>query len=139
MIFRACSIGGVVFEDAMNGQLRQEMINKAVKLQKSESQDFNVLYEAKVVFKIFISNNFKDSDNNPLRKDIEYAREFLLALALCNTIIVDNDQSSNGGDSIYRAQSPDEGALVKAAKINGFKLAANTSTGKIIVILFSSI
>ena len=31
--------------------------------------------------------------NNPLRKDIECIREFLLSLALCNTVIVDTEQT----------------------------------------------
>ena len=58
MIFRVCSVGGVVYEDAMNGQLRQELINKAVKLQKSNShQDFNLLYEEKLVSPKKINQN----------------------------------------------------------------------------------
>jgi len=58
----------------------------------------------------------------------EPAREFLMFLAMCNTVIVDGS-----GDSLrYNAEGPDEEALVIAAAACGFKLV-HTSNGEVTV------
>eukprot|EP00658_Telonema_sp_P-2_P000523 TRINITY_DN10199_c0_g1_i2.p1 TRINITY_DN10199_c0_g1~~TRINITY_DN10199_c0_g1_i2.p1 ORF type:complete len:1014 (-),score=219.56 TRINITY_DN10199_c0_g1_i2:128-3037(-) len=49
----------------------------------------------------------------------EHVRGFLLALALCNTVVVEELED---GDVKYNAASPDDGALIKACKNLGVKL-----------------
>jgi phospholipid-translocating P-type ATPase (flippase) len=46
-------------------------------------------------------------------------QQFLLALALTNTIYVEHDEN---GDEVYQSSSPDEEALVKAARAYGVRL-----------------
>ena len=45
--------------------------------------------------------------------------EFLILLAVCHTVIPEMDDS-NPGNIIYQASSPDEAALVNAARDLGF-------------------
>lgn len=48
--------------------------------------------------------------------DFFFIRETLFGMALCHTIIVDNDEK---GDMVYNASSPDELALVNWARFCG--------------------
>uniref|UniRef100_A0A3Q2D8I2 P-type phospholipid transporter n=2 Tax=Cyprinodon variegatus TaxID=28743 RepID=A0A3Q2D8I2_CYPVA len=50
------------------------------------------------------------------------ALEFFKLLSLCHTVMVDN----NDGDLVYQAASPDEGALVTAARNFGFVFLSRT-------------
>jgi phospholipid-translocating ATPase len=47
-------------------------------------------------------------------------REFFSLLAVCHTVLVEKPDESNPNQILYRAQSPDEAALVDAAKNVGF-------------------
>jgi phospholipid-translocating ATPase len=47
-------------------------------------------------------------------------REFFSLLAVCHTVLVEKSEGSNANQILYRAQSPDEAALVNAAKNVGF-------------------
>jgi phospholipid-translocating ATPase len=47
-------------------------------------------------------------------------REFFSLLAVCHTVLVEKSDDSNPNSILYRAQSPDEAALVSAAKNVGF-------------------
>ena len=47
-------------------------------------------------------------------------REFFSLLALCHTVLVEKPDATNPNLISYRAQSPDESALVNAAKNLGF-------------------
>ncbi|KAI8924346.1 hypothetical protein BC831DRAFT_466093 [Entophlyctis helioformis] len=60
-------------------------------------------------------------------KDLEDAgiqarkiREFFTLLAVCHTVLIEKPDKDNPNDIIYKAQSPDEAALVSAAKDTGF-------------------
>ncbi|XP_072272623.1 phospholipid-transporting ATPase IC-like [Pyxicephalus adspersus] len=54
-----------------------------------------------------------------------YAREFFKLLALCHTVMVDKTED---GDLCYEAASPDEGALVTAARNFGFVFLSRTQS-----------
>ena len=58
-------------------------------------------------------------------------REFLTLLSVCHTVVPERDPS-NPEKIIYQAASPDEGALVKAAKKLGFSFNVRTPTSVII-------
>ena len=55
---------------------------------------------------------------------------FLRVLALCHTVVPERSNDSDGGSGdgsiVYRASSPDEGALVKAAAELGYELVGRT-------------
>ena len=74
----------------------------------------------------FAIDNFQFSDNQLLVDIIERKKgviEFFLLLALNHTVMPDINEN---GDITYQAQSPDEGALVKAAKAFGFVFKSRT-------------
>ncbi|KAH6588459.1 hypothetical protein BASA61_005914 [Batrachochytrium salamandrivorans] len=47
-------------------------------------------------------------------------REFFTLLAICHTVLIEKPDKSNPNRIVYNAQSPDEAALVSAAKDTGF-------------------
>ncbi len=49
-----------------------------------------------------------------------------MALCVCHTVVVEHKPD---GSKVFRAQSPDEEALVKGAQKNGFTLLNNTTEG----------
>lgn len=49
----------------------------------------------------------------------ETIREFLTLLAVCHTVIPETNEDEPG-EIVYQASSPDEGALVKGAKMLGY-------------------
>ena len=53
-------------------------------------------------------------------------REFVAALSVCHTVMVQKDETS--GQMSYRASSPDEGALVTAAKLLGCEFVDRGAT-----------
>eukprot|EP01114_Cavostelium_apophysatum_P004419 TRINITY_DN1464_c0_g1_i1.p1 TRINITY_DN1464_c0_g1~~TRINITY_DN1464_c0_g1_i1.p1 ORF type:complete len:1137 (+),score=375.62 TRINITY_DN1464_c0_g1_i1:221-3631(+) len=57
--------------------------------------------------------------------------DYLLVLSLCHTVIAEPNEA---GELVYKATSPDEAALVKAAAQNGFVFKANTNKGMIVEI-----
>lgn len=64
---------------------------------------------------IHVASEFEKKD----KKQIEKSKEFLLSLAICNTVIV---YISPTGEVEYNAESPDEAAFVEFAANCGFKL-----------------
>lgn len=60
--------------------------------------------------------NLRDASH----EDAENIREFLLLLGICHTIIPEKDKEDPRG-YVYQAASPDEGALVLAARCLGFE------------------
>ena len=52
-----------------------------------------------------------------------HVKEFFTLLAVCHTVV---PEWSDGGELTYQAESPDEGALVKAAGRQGFQFRART-------------
>ena len=78
-------------------------------------------------------------DKNKLEEDIIYINEFLIALALANECMVENnnDYNNNSDDPEevkYAATSPDDLELVKFAAKQGFKLIQTSFDEKVILI-----
>lgn len=146
MEFKKCTIGGksygLAFTEAHKGLLKRSGKNvaeeeeKMVELIKDDKEkmiqqlrtinnpDFD---ETKLTF---ISNEFvEDLLNNPNSSQAIDNERFMLALALCHTAITGKD---NEGFPIFKAESPDEAALVAAANDIGITFKEKTRVGQVI-------
>uniref|UniRef100_A0A8C0G3C0 ATPase phospholipid transporting 8B3 n=1 Tax=Chelonoidis abingdonii TaxID=106734 RepID=A0A8C0G3C0_CHEAB len=61
-----------------------------------------------------------------LQNDDPVVREFLRLLALCHTVMVEEKDSELAGQLVYQAASPDEEALVTAARNLGYVFLSRT-------------
>lgn len=111
MHFRKCSIGGHIYGNRFD-----------------ETESFDEVSATKVcVYKYDPEFKFTDpkliehltSMDHPNRENVN---EFLLCLSLCHSVIPERVQDT----IVYRAASPDEGALVLAAKCLGFEFTAQS-------------
>jgi len=59
--------------------------------------------------------------------DVKYTVDFLRALAMCHSVVAEEDTTT--GEINYQAQSPDELALIQAAKLNGFVFKSRKNEG----------
>jgi len=98
MAFRFCSIGGLPY----GGDVASELQNE------TPGQSRNVQINATDLLKHMNDPNHPNSHN---------IREFLFALAICQTI---NPRATESGEIEYMASSPDELALVDFARVMGF-------------------
>eukprot|EP01133_Synstelium_polycarpum_P003848 gene3848-4443_t len=120
MEFKRCSIGGVCYgnmgmTDTTVGRMMREsnLSSSQIKLDDtlSESEQSGVFDDPRF---------FKDlNSDNQLSKVI---REFVNVLAVCHTVIPEIED----GKTVFQASSPDEHALVTAAKQMGFVFASRT-------------
>jgi magnesium-transporting ATPase (P-type) len=55
-------------------------------------------------------------------QQLEALERFFMCMAVCHTVVPEADP--NGGPPVYQAESPDEGALTKAARDVGFEFVA---------------
>ncbi|KAM4707629.1 phospholipid-transporting ATPase IC-like [Discoglossus pictus] len=112
MTFKKCSINGKTYGDQRN---------YSEKSSQSKNTDFgwNVLADPKFTF----------TDHNLIEK-IRFGndpdvRQFFKLLALCHTVMV---EKNNDGEIVYQAASPDEGALVTAARNFGYVFLSRTQS-----------
>ncbi|XP_006887000.1 PREDICTED: probable phospholipid-transporting ATPase FetA-like [Elephantulus edwardii] len=114
MIFNKCSINGQFYGNVYdrNGQ-------KADISEKTEKVDFsyNKLADPKFSF-------YDKTLVEAVKKKDHYVHLFFLSLSLCHTVI---SEERVEGELVYQAQSPDEGALVTAARNFGFVFRSRTS------------
>lgn len=83
----------------------------------------------------FISSEFVadlEKKHGPEQSKANY--HFMLCLALCNSVITEESKTSKG-KLVYKAQSPDEAALVGTAKDVGFALLRRVRRGVVLNIL----
>ncbi|XP_078406485.1 putative phospholipid-transporting ATPase IM [Cetorhinus maximus] len=113
MIFNKCTINGKMYGHAHNfaGQ-RTDITAKTEKVDFS----FNSMADPKFVF---YDHNLLESVNIGDPK----VHEFFRLLSLCHTVMSEEKQK---GLLMYQAQSPDEGALVTAARNFGFVFWSRT-------------
>ncbi|XP_033832109.1 phospholipid-transporting ATPase ID [Periophthalmus magnuspinnatus] len=113
MTFNKCSINGRNY-----GELFDFSGQRVEITDKSERVDFswNKLADPKFVF-------HDHSLVETVRGGSPEAQEFFRLLALCHTVM---PEEKNPGDLYYQAQSPDEGALVTAARNFGFVFLSRT-------------
>ncbi|XP_056400681.1 phospholipid-transporting ATPase IC-like [Hyla sarda] len=113
MTFKKCTISGETY-----GDQRQEAGNKSM---YSEQVDFgwNPLADPKFTFgDHFLIEQIRSGKDPDVRL-------FFKLLALCHTVMV---EKTDGGELIYQAASPDEGALVTAARNFGFVFLSRTQS-----------
>ncbi|CAG8475237.1 6966_t:CDS:2 [Acaulospora morrowiae] len=133
MEFKKCTINGVSYglgeTDAVRGAKLAESSSAAV-----EEDEIDLVAEKELMLqemsKIFenkyISPNVTFIDSKlfqDLRAEGVQAKaiqDFFSALALCHTVLVEHPDESNPSRIDYKAQSPDEAALVGCARDMGF-------------------
>ncbi|XP_044299959.1 phospholipid-transporting ATPase ID-like [Varanus komodoensis] len=113
MTFNKCSIGGKLYGEAFDAEG-----NRVESTEKTEKVDFssNPLADPKFVFHDHSLLRAVQAAEAP-------AHRFFLLLSLCHTVMPEEKQE---GVLVYQAQSPDEGALVTAARNFGFVFRART-------------
>ncbi|XP_069480865.1 probable phospholipid-transporting ATPase IM [Ambystoma mexicanum] len=113
MSFNKCSINGKSYGDASDS-----FGNKVEITEKTPPVDFsfNPLADEKFTF-------YDHSLIETIKLADKPAHEFFRLLSLCHTVMSEENKS---GELIYQAQSPDEGALVTAARSFGFVFKSRT-------------
>ncbi|MEE6503137.1 hypothetical protein FKM82_004751 [Ascaphus truei] len=113
MTFNKCSINGKVY-----GEVRDELGRKLEITEKSVPVDFsfNPLADRKFQF-------YDHSLIESIKLEDPHEHEFFRLLSLCHTVMADE---KNAGELVYQVQSPDEGALVTAARNFGFIFKSRT-------------
>ncbi|XP_046533419.1 phospholipid-transporting ATPase FetA-like isoform X3 [Equus quagga] len=114
MIFKKCSINGTLYGDVYdkNGQ-RVEVSEKTEKVDFS----YNKLADPKFSF-------YDKTLVEAVKRGDGRVHLFFLLLSLCHTVM---SEEKVEGELVYQAQSPDEGALVTAARNFGFAFRSRTS------------
>uniref|UniRef100_A0A8C4QUV2 Phospholipid-transporting ATPase n=1 Tax=Eptatretus burgeri TaxID=7764 RepID=A0A8C4QUV2_EPTBU len=114
MAFNKCSIDGQLYGELYdkNGQLVE--INAQTPAVNFLS--WNPLADQKFQF-------YDEKLPLAMREENETAHEFFRLLALCHTVMA---EEKHAGDLVYQAQSPDEDALVTAARCFGFVFRSRT-------------
>ncbi|XP_025067858.1 probable phospholipid-transporting ATPase IM, partial [Alligator sinensis] len=113
MTFNKCSINGKTYGDVYDELGRKTEINeKTVPVDFS----FNPLADSKFQF-------YDHSLIESIQLRDQTVQEFFRLLSLCHTVM---PEEKNAGELIYQVQSPDEGALVTAARNFGFIFKSRT-------------
>ncbi|XP_043380398.1 probable phospholipid-transporting ATPase IM isoform X8 [Chelonia mydas] len=113
MTFNKCSINGKTYGDVYDDFGRKTEINeKTVPVDFS----FNPLADRKFQF-------YDQSLIKSIKRGDAMVHEFFRLLSLCHTVM---PEEKNAGELIYQVQSPDEGALVTAARNFGFIFKSRT-------------
>ncbi|XP_036114007.1 probable phospholipid-transporting ATPase IM isoform X2 [Molossus molossus] len=113
MTFKKCSIDGRIY-----GEVHDDLDQKTDITKKKKAVDFSVNPQVDKTFQFFdhcLMESIKLGDPK--------VHEFLRLLALCHTVM---SEENSAGQLIYQVQSPDEGALVTAAKNFGFIFKSRT-------------
>ncbi|XP_064785236.1 probable phospholipid-transporting ATPase IM isoform X1 [Oncorhynchus masou masou] len=113
MVFNKCSINGKSY-----GDVYDEFGHKVEITERTACVDFS--------FNPLSDRKFKFHDSSLLeaiKMEEPSVQDFFRLLALCHTVM---PEEKNEGDLVYQAQSPDEGALVTAARNFGFVFRSRT-------------
>ncbi|KAF3830512.1 hypothetical protein GH733_004331 [Mirounga leonina] len=121
IILRGCILrntnwcfGMVIFA----GEVHDDVGQKTDITKKNEPVDFSVNPQADTTFQ-FSDHHLMES----VKLGDSKVHEFLRLLALCHTVM---SEENSAGQLIYQVQSPDEGALVTAARNFGFIFKSRT-------------
>ncbi|XP_064192577.1 probable phospholipid-transporting ATPase IM isoform X1 [Anguilla rostrata] len=113
MTFNKCSINGKTY-----GDVYDDFGHKVEITEKTPCVDFS--------FNLLRDKKFRFHDSSlmeAIKLEEPTVHEFFRLLALCHTVM---PEEKNEGELLYQAQSPDEGALVTAARNFGFVFRART-------------
>ncbi|KAK3525638.1 hypothetical protein QTP70_002547 [Hemibagrus guttatus] len=113
MVFNKCSINGKTY-----GDVYDEFGHKVDVTEKTPYVDFS--------FNPLMDRKFRFYDSSlveAIKLEEPLVQEFFRLLALCHTVM---PEERSEGELVYQAQSPDEGALVTAARNFGFVFRART-------------
>ncbi|XP_041692767.1 phospholipid-transporting ATPase ID isoform X2 [Coregonus clupeaformis] len=113
MVFNKCSINGKSY-----GDVYDEFGHKVEITERTACVDFS--------FNPLSDRKFRFHDSSlveAVKTEEPSVQEFFRLLALCHTVM---PEEKNEGDLVYQAQSPDEGALVTAARNFGFVFRSRT-------------
>ncbi|XP_032378970.1 probable phospholipid-transporting ATPase IM [Etheostoma spectabile] len=113
MVFSKCSINGQTY-----GDVYDEFKQRVEITEKTACVDFS--------FNALCDRRFKFYDGSlveAIKLEDPAAQEFFRLLALCHTVM---PEEKSEGNLVYQAQSPDEGALVTAARNFGFVFRSRT-------------
>ncbi|XP_011920696.1 PREDICTED: probable phospholipid-transporting ATPase IM isoform X4 [Cercocebus atys] len=113
MTFKRCSINGRIY-----GEVPDDLDQKTEITQEKEPVDFLVKSQVDREFQFFDYNLMES-----IKMGDPKVHEFLRVLALCHTVM---SEENSAGELIYQVQSPDEGALVTAARNFGFIFKSRT-------------
>ncbi|XP_049562003.1 probable phospholipid-transporting ATPase IM isoform X3 [Orcinus orca] len=113
MTFKKCSINGRIY-----GEVHDVLGQKTDMTKKKEAVGFSVNPQADRTLQFF-DHHLMES----IKMGDPKVHEFLRVLALCHTVM---SEENSAGELIYQVQSPDEGALVTAAKNLGFIFKSRT-------------
>ncbi|XP_074217890.1 phospholipid-transporting ATPase FetA-like isoform X12 [Camelus bactrianus] len=114
MTFSKCSINGKFYGDVYDKNRQKVEISE-----KTEKVDFsyNRLADPKFSF-------YDKTLVEAVKRGDRWVHLFFVSLSLCHTVIPEEKVE---GELVYQAQSPDEGALVTAARNFGFVFRSRTS------------
>ncbi|XP_062858425.1 probable phospholipid-transporting ATPase IM [Trichomycterus rosablanca] len=113
MVFNKCSINGQIY-----GDVYDEFGHKVDITEKTPCVDFS--------FNPLMDRKFRFYDSSlveAIKLEEPLVQEFFRLLALCHTVMT---EERSEGELVYQAQSPDEGALVTAARNFGFVFRSRT-------------
>ncbi|XP_063720658.1 probable phospholipid-transporting ATPase IM isoform X2 [Symsagittifera roscoffensis] len=145
MVFKMCSVGGSVFGQSPHLQqsdtefTKVEYIDDESRLTSSVGTSTNQSQLSSLCLPEHrFQQKSEDTDfrwrdrslASKIESEDEVVKEFFTSLALCHTVLpeadTDSDQKIIPGSLKYQAQSPDEAALLTAARAFGFTFTART-------------
>ncbi|EDV26490.1 uncharacterized protein TRIADDRAFT_23045 [Trichoplax adhaerens] len=113
MTFNRCSILGTVYGQLIAIELSERSFSTNKKV------DFSANRFCTPKFEFFDQNLLQDCHDG-----IKDVQEFFRLLALCHTVMAEESE----GELVYKSQSPDEAALVEAARNFGFVFTKRSSS-----------
>ncbi|XP_050618242.1 phospholipid-transporting ATPase FetA-like [Macaca thibetana thibetana] len=119
MIFNKCSINGKLYGDTYDKDGQRVTVSEKEKVDFS----YNKLADPKFSF-------YDKTLVEAVKKGDHWVHLFFRSLSLCHTVM---SEEKVKGMLVYQAQSPDEGALVTAARNFGFVFRSRTSETVILV------
>ncbi|XP_029431569.1 probable phospholipid-transporting ATPase IM isoform X2 [Rhinatrema bivittatum] len=113
MTFNKCSINGKIF-----GEVYDDLGRKAEISERTAAVDFSFNPHADEKFQFYDHSLIRS-----IKLGEPMVHEFFRLLSLCHTVMAEEKKE---GELVYQVQSPDEGALVTAARNFGFVFKSRT-------------
>uniref|UniRef100_H2ZWK6 Phospholipid-transporting ATPase n=1 Tax=Latimeria chalumnae TaxID=7897 RepID=H2ZWK6_LATCH len=116
MTFKKCTINGIAYGEPKNASGQKVDKIEPVDFSWNRNADGNLQFYDHYLIEVIQSG-----------KEPE-AQAFFKLLALCHTVMAEKDEEKKKGKIVYQAASPDEGALVTAARNFGYTFLERTQT-----------